>query len=316
MKTAKYEATSGALLALLATRQFVSADLYTFTLAAGGTPLRYTTADTDMGYSGIVWTHGGPLFDKKDQRALAHWKRGLDTDTWQCEIAPRPFDPVTQAPFPDKIGDVPWLAAARAGALDGCVVQVDRAFLPAWPTYPRNPVVTPIGVVNIFTGRVATLDIGRTAVGITINSHLELLDTQMPRNLYGSGCRRLLYDQGCSLVPSSYMQTGVVAAGSSAIIVLSTVSAPAGSGTYTLGRMDGTSGKNAGFSRSIRSWSPGSGGSTGAFTMISPWPFTPVAGDQFNVFAGCDKQLSTCGAFGNTANFGGMPYIPPPETAT
>jgi hypothetical protein len=316
MKTAKYEATPGALVALLATRQFVSADLYTFTLAAGGTPLRYTTADTDMGYSGNVWTHGGPLFDKPDQRALAHWKVGLDTDTWQCLIAPRPIDPISGAAYPDMIGDVPWLAAARGGALDGAVVQVDRAFLPVWPTFPRNPVVTPIGVVNIFTGRVATLDIGRSAIGITINSHLELLDTQMPRNLYGSGCRHLLYDQGCQLPAASYRQTGVVAAGSTASVVLSTVAAPSGSGTYALGSLVGTSGKNAGFGRSIRSWSPGSGGSTGSFTLLSPLPFTPQPGDQFNVFAGCDKQLGTCGAFGNTPNFGGMPYIPPPETST
>ncbi len=318
MKPIKAEASAGALIALLDTRSFVCADLYTFTLAAGGAPLRYTTADTDMGYwqggaSDTIWTHCGPLFDQQQSRAVGHWKTGLDTDTWHCTIAPRQIDVISGVHYPDKIGDVPWLAAALAGALDGAVVQVDRAYMPSWPPLPRGSHVVPTGVVNIFTGKVATVDIGRSAAIITINSHLELLDTQMPRSLYQAGCRHSLFDAGCTLSAAAYGRAGNVASGSSGAVIYATIANPAGSGTNTLGRVVMTTGKNAGFARSVRNW--WTAGGNAAFQLLSPFPFLPQAGDQFVAYPGCDKQAATCAAFGNSANFGGMPYISPPETS-
>ena len=314
MKTAKYEVSSGALAALLATRRFVYAELYTFTLAGGGV-LRYTTADTDMGYSGNVWTHSGPLFDQSGTRAVGHWKTGLDTDTWHCTLAPRSVDPITGAAYPDKIGSVPWLAAARGGALDGAVVLVDRAYLAAWPAFPRASVVAPIGVLNIFTGRVATNDIGRSQVIVNLNSHMELLGQQMPRDLYQAGCRHTLFDSGCTLVASSFAAAGAAAAGSSASVLLSTLTAPSGSGTFAQGRVVMTSGLNATFARSVRSWSAPAGGSPGNFKLLSPLPVPVAAGDTFNAYPGCDRQRATCALFSNTLNFGGQPFIPPPEAA-
>lgn len=315
MKTAKWEATSGALMAQLATRSFAMCDLYTFSLAGGGT-LRYTTADTDITYGGNTWSHGGPLIDQKENRAVAHWKRGLDTDTWQCTFVPRIADPITGAAFPDTIGSVPWLQAAWGGALDGAVVAVDRAYFAAWPDMPRPIALTPTGVVNIFTGRVATVDIGRSAAMVSLNSHLELLDTQMPINLYQAGCRHALFDAGCSLAASSYAVSGAVGAGSTRQIIFSSIGAPSGSGTYALGRLVMTSGLNAGFARSVRSWSAPAGSAAGSLTLLSAFSFAVLPGDTFLAYPGCDKQLNTCALFSNTANFGGMPYIPPPETAT
>lgn len=316
MKTPKFETAVGALIALLATRSFVFCDVYTFLLAGGGTPLRYTTGDTDIAYNGNTWTHSGPKFDQTGTRATGHWKIGLDTDTWSCLIAPRPVDLISGAPYPDQIGGQPWLAACLAGALDGAVVQVDRCFLPAWPSMPRAAAITPTGVVNLFTGRIATVDVGRSAAVIQLNSHLELLDQQMPINVYQAGCRHTLYDAGCGLNAATYASPGSILAGSSPSSLLSALGAPGGSGTFTLGRLTFTTGANATFSRTIRSWSPPSGSISGVITLLSPLPFPVAAGDQFTAWPGCDKQLGTCGAFGNLPNFGGMPWIPPPETAT
>lgn len=310
MKTVKYEVTSGALITLLATRSFVFADLYTFLLPGGGTPLRYTTADTDIGYGGNVWTHGGPLFDKTDTRAVGHWKIGLDTDTWQCAIAPRPVDPITGATYPDKIGSVPWLAAVQAGALDGAVVLVDRCFLPSWPPMPRAIAIAPTGVVNIFTGRVATVDIGRSACVVSINSHMELLDQQMPINLYQAGCRHVLFDQGCGLTASAFAVSSTAGAGSTRGVIATALAAPGGSGTFVFGTIKFTGGLNVGFSRTIKAWAAGA-----SFTLLSPLPFNVATGDAFTVSPGCDKQSATCSSFGNLLNFGGQPFIPPPETA-
>ena len=42
----------------------------------------------------------------------------------------------------------------------------------------------------------------------------------------------------------------------------------------------------------------------------------PVAGDQFQLLPGCDRSIATCtNVFNNAVHFGGLPYVPTPETA-
>jgi hypothetical protein len=42
----------------------------------------------------------------------------------------------------------------------------------------------------------------------------------------------------------------------------------------------------------------------------------PMVGDQFQLLPGCDRSIATCtSVFNNAIHFGGMPYIPTPETA-
>jgi hypothetical protein len=316
VKTAKFETSPGALVALLNARPraFVWGDLYSFNLVGGGT-LRYCTADIDLAYSGTVWPHAGPLIDNERSKSKAHWKRGLDVDTWQVVFAPRNVDPVTGAVYPDQIGNQPWLAAARAGALDGATVLVDRAYLAGWPAFPlpAGGAAPPTGVVNIFTGRVAALDIGRTACVVSVNSHLELLGVAMPRNLFQAGCRFTLFDVGCTLSAASFAEPGVVAAGSTPRTIVNSVNLTPpvfGGGTYALGRVVMTSGQNSGFQRMIRSWD---GFKT--LTLLAPFYFPLSAGDSFTAYPGCDKSMAACTQFNNLANFGGTPFIPSPETA-
>src|ERR1700733_4546753 len=95
------------------------ARLYTITLFGGG-QLRFTDADCDiMGVSpsvlvnGFTYSSAGVRVDQKQSKTQAHLKVGLDTDTWTLVVMPRPFDAVTDAPFPDMIGSVPFLQAAQ-----------------------------------------------------------------------------------------------------------------------------------------------------------------------------------------------------------
>jgi len=312
MKTAKWEASTGALLALLATRRFVWGDLYTITLAGGGV-LRYAKGDTDWTVQGNVWVHGGPAVEHPDRKPTMHQKVGTDVDTWQFSLIPRPFDLITGAPFPDMIGNVPMLNAIQAKVLRGAVVEVDRAFLPAWPTFPRPVALTPTGTLNVFTGRVASVDLDRSSAMISLNSHLELLNLNMPRNLYQAGCGHVLFDGGCTLNAALYATAFTVAAGSTKSELVVEGALPAGSGTYALGRVAFTSGLNAGYTRSIRTMT--ASGSTLQLKLVAPMPFPVTAGDTLTAWPGCDKQLTTCQAFGNSANFGGEPYIPSPELA-
>jgi len=286
--------TTTAVKNLLATGQFVIAELYSLTPANSGSPLRYTSADIDIAWSGTTWSSRGPRIS----RGLVHFKLGLDVDTLELFVAPKQ----APDPEPDLIGGMPWLAAVRGGALDGAVCEVDFALLPSW----QSPVV---GTVVWFLGRVAEVEAGRSLATVKVNSHLELLGVNFPRNLYQASCRHTLFDAGCQLIAGNFAVSGIVGTGSTqAAINAPGLSAP-GSGSFALGRLAMTSGANAGFARMV------SGYAGGSFSLVGPLPFPPAPGDAFTVYPGCDKQLATCQAFGNTANFGGFPYIPVPETA-
>jgi hypothetical protein len=316
MKPTKYETAAGALAAFLGGKPQGAflCDLYTFTLIGGmngGAPLLYTTADVDVTVpyaTPVTYSSKLAYFDQLSNKAYGHWKIGLDVDTWQVIVAPAPGS---------TIGGQPFLAALRAGALDGAVVAIDRAFFDTRATgMPQgSSTLSPLGVVNIFTGRVAEVDLGRSNAVISVNSHLELLGVSMPRNLYQASCRWTLFGAGCTLSAANFAVSGTIAANAAAGVnpISATVSAPGGSGTYAMGRLVMTSGGCAGFSRSIRAWTPGSPAS---LQVMAPFPFALAAGDTFTAYPGCDKQENTCLAFNNLPHFGGMPFIPAPETAT
>src|SRR5581483_9324614 len=93
------------------------ADIYTITPynadGSTGTPIYLTTADFDILWNGNLYQSLTILVDQKESKVQAHWKLGFDNDTWTVVFMPRPIDPVTGALFPDTIGSVPWIQAAR-----------------------------------------------------------------------------------------------------------------------------------------------------------------------------------------------------------
>lgn len=308
MKTILYESSVGALDLLLGGNIFVTADLYTYILTSG-TVLRYTNADIDITYSGNTWTSRSVIHDTSSTRTTGHWKVGLGVDSWQAVVVPRPKDPITGTLYPDQIDGQGWLSAVRGGALDGATVQVDRAYAPAWPTDAATFgkfIIT--GILTIFLGRVAAIDEDRLETTITLNDMRELLTSLVPRNTWQAPCRHVLFDAGCGLVASSFKVSTACTAGSTKNVLLSAAAA-GGSGTFQLGRIVMTSGANIGRQRHVKTWV------SGTFTLVAPLPFTVNTGDTFDAYPGCDKTITTCTAFSNLANFGGMPFIPAPETA-
>lgn len=331
----------------------VQCDLYTITTVAG-IVLRYTTADVDVSYGGNTYSSKNVYFESLQSKSTAHWKVGLDVDTWTVEVMPLATDPISGAAYPAKIGTQPWLAAVRAGTLDGATVQVDRAYWPYWPRMPMytgddmlaaadvisgspwaadwlngqevlpqwatitnaaDPILAYLVLLNVFLGRVAQVQISRAKAVISINSHLELLQNAMPRNLFQSGCRHTLFDAGCTLAQASFgVACSVLAGGTNNLLNASVPGLPAGSGTFALGQILFTSGANSGLRVGVRSWAFVSGGTT-VFTLLNPPPFAPAPGDTFTAFPGCDKSFATCTAFSNQANFGGERWIPAIETA-
>lgn len=294
--------------------------LYTFQLAGGGS-IRLTDADFDiLGnnlispnaalVNGQLYSSGGVRVDQKQSKTQAHLKVGTDTDTWTVVFMPRPVDLVTGAAFPDTIGSVPFLEACQGGAFDAADLQVDEAYFSGVPTWPMPPGgLKPVGCKTIFAGEVAEIDNSSLFSVFTINDYRSLLTLQVPLQFYQGQCRFTLFDAGCQLPAASFAINGTVSAGSTqATIIANGLPKPQGSGTYQLGRMVFTSGLNAGFQRTIKSWD-------GSFTLgvLNPFSFDIAAGDTFTVYPGCNKLLTTCALFNNTINYGGQPFIPAPE---
>lgn len=319
------KAVSNALRTLIESGEFVPFDLYTITLSSG-LMLAYTTADFkiaapstaifsapridgtgDLWFPGIAWEPG--VIDAENSRATGHWKVGLDSDDWLVTVAPRQAD--TGSETVDLIGSEPWLAAAAVGVLDRADCVVARAYFAAMPEWPMPAGgAVPVGTTILFRGYLGEIDLSTTRAVLTVNDYRQVLQQQMPRNYYQAPCRLRFGSTRCGISLATYTRTGTASGAStrSKIVATSNVAAPGGSGTYELGILTMTSGANAGFKRTVRSWD---GGAT--LGLLSAFPFAIAAGDTFTVSAGCHKTVGDCQAFGNYVQLGGEPFIPIPE---
>lgn len=291
MKTA-----SPGLLALLASRQFFVADLFLFTLS-GGQQLRYCSGEADIAWDSATWSAGGasgPYFIREGNNARCHWKTGVEVDTLVFDVMPGAA----------TIAGLAFPLAVHKGVFDGTELTLYRAFMPIYGNVAE-------GTVIMFAGRVAEIDIGNSLITFTVNSHLELLNQKLPRNLYQAGCINTLFDTACGLNAETFAVTGTNAAGSAAHSINATLAA--NTGYFDLGKITFTSGVNNGISRSVKTYVKGT---PGVISLMSPLPSASATGDSFKIYPGCDKQQNTCsGKFGNSSRFRGFPYIPENETA-
>lgn len=274
------------------TREFYRANLYTITLLTGQV-YRYTDADRDLTSGGNSFSSSGPRLS----RSTVETALGTEVSKMQLTIADDGSTAV--------IAGLPILRAIAAGLFDGATVRVDCAIMQNFGD------TTTLGTYIAFMGRWASVTkLGRAAAEIEVRSWTELLDTQMPRNLYQPGCLHTLYDAGCTLVKANFAQTGTVASGSTQVTIIPQVAFTQADGYFTLGTITFTSGQNNGLSYSVRLHSGGQ------LTLYRPTLMPVASGDTFTCYAGCDKQQATCsGKFANLTNFGGQPYIPAPEVA-
>lgn len=258
---------------------------------------------------GNIFTSKGPFFDTFNAKATAHWKAGLDVDSWALTVSPFATDPITGLANPATILGQPFLSAIRSGALRGAVVDIHRAYWARWPVPWSSPLVPDYVLVDLFAGRVADTQAWRTSCIININSFMEMLTRPMPRNVFQAPCRHTLFDHGCTLLQSAFGVAGTVST-----VVNSgsfTTGLTNGAGYFALGQLVWLTGANAGFRAAIRTNTPQS-----SIVLLTPMPYAVQVGDTFTGYPGCDKQQTTCsGKFANLANFGGFPYIPAPETA-
>lgn len=270
------------------TQPLYMADCFTFTLQSGAV-LTYCDKDVPVKIGATVFLANSLRVDGLTFKCSV----GLGVDTQQLTIEATPAD---------LVGGVPVLVAMRNGLFDGCQITRDRAFFATWP--PSAPA---IGSVNLFSGRLATVDtLGRTTAQVTVNSLLTLLDISMPRNQYQPNCNHALFDAGCGLSKAAYATNGAVGAGSTA----GTIAWTGARNTFTQGTITMTSGVNAGIGASVKTALPGT-----SLTLLVPFETPPAVGDTFTAYPGCDHTTGTggCAKFNNLVHFGGFPYIPPPS---
>jgi uncharacterized phage protein (TIGR02218 family) len=251
---------------------YIFADLYTFSLRNGLT-LRYTSGDRDITHGGHLFRSGGEI----SGHALVtggrmRCVRGLEVDTTEITIAPG---------VNDTVNGIPMLKAIRQGQFDRANLLKERAFFADMTSYGD----TSPGTLIIFSGEVADATPSRTAAKLTIKSDIYLLNVSMPRAVYQASCSHTLGDTGCGVDRSAYAAASTVLTGSTAVSIVCDLAQA--ESYFDLGTVAFTSGANAGLSRSVKAYEPGS------VTLTAPFPNTPDNGDAFTVLPGCGKIIPT-----------------------
>lgn len=251
--------------------------------------IRFCTGDADVVANGFRFYAGrstGPFWDRHDNKAKCHWKVGTEVDSLSIDCLPGSF----------QLFGIPLQQAAKLGYFDGAQVLLEKCPMP-WGAYGD----TRRGTIRYFSGRVAEIQQGRSRMSFQINSHLELLNLQLPRNLYQQSCVNNLGDAACGVNLSTFSVSGVVAAGSTQQVI-NTNSSPYTSdptNAFGHGKIVFTSGVNRGLAGTITMNVPGS---PGQINLLAPLPRAPSAGDTFIGYLGCDKTLYDGNPQGATAD--------------
>lgn len=197
---------------------------------------------------------------------------------------------------------LPAMSFAYNGGFDGANMMCTRYYRAA----PGGPIQ---GNQVIFAGRVSDLDVDAAGIHMTVMSEMELLNMQLPRNMFQAGCLHDVYDADCGVVAASFTTTQSVGNGSTIYSIASNQAHA--NGYFGLGTLTFITGNLAGLSRSVKT-----SYANGAVVPVLPLPSAPANGDTFSIKPGCDKLFTTCNTtFTNTANFRGYEFIPTPETS-
>lgn len=122
--------------------------------------------------------------------------------------------------------------------------------------------------------------------------------------LRGPSCRATLGDARCKvdLAPLTFAGEAGSASADNRTIAISLAHE---AGYFTHGLIRFRSGSNSGLAMEVKTHAPGQ------LTLQLPMPYPVLAGDAFDLTAGCDKSLATCrDRFSNVVNFRGEPWLP------
>jgi uncharacterized phage protein (TIGR02218 family) len=299
MVTQPIKVTSAYIAWVLATNNGVMGHLYKFTSATGENDY-FTDLDFNVSYDGFTWKANSLRFEGMARKLSV----GLDVDEQSVKIWAKSGDTLFGADF---------LPNAEQGLLDGAIIQRSRI---VWTFQTGNAAydttLPPIAVWVLSTGYTSQISKGGLShIELKVKSALHKLEVNMPRNYYQPGCLWTLFDQGCTLVKSTFAIAGSVGATptNKLIPVAGGVVNPMGAdgiATYVQGRLLFTSGVNSGLQVLLDN------SDSSNLSMAYLLDELPAIGDTFNYYPGCSKSYNTCSLkFGNQINFRGFDKVPP-----
>jgi hypothetical protein len=302
-------------LSILAGGKWLLAELYDLTLSIG-TVYRLTSFQVPL--SAAIYPSATKHLYQTGltiKRETIHQKLGLQAGQLQVSVSPQADSPSS----PVLVAGYPILQAARYGFLDGATLQLSKLFM-SFPALGGAFDTSP-GAVAWMLGTIQKVEADRLTLKITADDYLTYLaNQQMPNKVYGPGCFHQVYDAGCTLLKTSFTVAGSIStAGDGAHFTVPFTTYP--TNYFNLGVLTFTSGVNNGLSAGVAQFT-NIGGGLSSFVMRNPFPKVPGGGDTFNVYPGCDLQLTTCmnnnsaigPPFNNLAHYGGQDFLPVPET--
>lgn len=164
-----------------------------------------------------------------------------------------------------------------------------------------------MGSMILRSGTLGEHAIVRGKVRVELRGVMQPLQQTIGR-VYQKRCDADLYDARCQVNTASFIQSGAVIA-SSTRYTFTTSGLAAADGWFNNAKLKWLTGANSGRSMEVKRSTISSSITTVEFHFAMP--FTIVAGDTFEVPAGCDLTRSTCvSKFNNVVNFRGFPDMP------
>jgi uncharacterized phage protein (TIGR02218 family) len=183
----------------------------------------------------------------------------------------------------------------RAGLWDYCLVEI----------YKINWSDTSMGIVWDRKGRLGEVSTGRVSFTAELRGLAQNLQQVIGR-VYTASCNADFGDARCGKSLASYTVSGSVSSVSSNRIFADSSRTEADH-YFRYGLLTWTSGANDGLKMEVKGFL----NAGGVFELQGEMPYDILAGDSFEVYAGCDKTLATCKAkFSNVINFRGFPHVP------
>lgn len=267
-------------------KYFVSCDLYELRLRSGET-YYWADGDADISYNGRVYKTNGPII-VRDKITI---NSTVSVDKMTVSISTNEQD---------TIGGVPIMAVAHNGGFDGAEMTLRRAFF--------DDSYKVIGAVDLFTGLCEVTQGGGLTLKLNVKSIVQKLNIEYPNRRYYPQCPFSVYSKECGVDIKRFRKSGkVTGLGNGANSIR--IDIPFENGYYTAGGIDWLTGPMAGQSTQILQ------SNDGVILYMSALEVSPRVGDQFYIYAGCNKTPTECkNKFNNWDRNRATPYVPLKES--
>lgn len=273
---------------LLTNDNFITSDLYTVTLNSG-TVLRLADFDVNIVYNKNIYKANSIIFSSKETKNSV----GFGVDNIDITAYYDNSDII--------VNGLTFAQALRVGYIDNANIVIEIAFL---DTYGNI-----IGVIEDFTGGLQIEQFTRYKASLTAVANLSQLSNKLPKNVYATSCINSLYDNVCKVKRENYTYYGKLLEGSTSTKLKVDIEYTLADGWLNRGAIEFTTGHNATIRTSIKSHTDG------LLVLSKPLPYKIATGDNFFVYAGCERTRAACkDKFNNSSNYRGFNYIPPPES--